>query len=207
MSTKYGMTAGATYELTRFMNDITTLAKKKKLATDNDKLLDIVTDGVLNFEQFCTEHDLKNYSSMPMMIISVTDLTWVVTEYDLCSPISAIKEVNEKGYLIVSLPRVGAKTLKDNLAIITDLTKITENISKEVCDMINNHPKTISYYTKLKPTMKSMSINGSYDIFMRLSHRLTFRDVLDVFLGRNTRPARLKKWLLKNKYAEIVKNI
>lgn len=204
---KYGIKSSAMYMLRHFINDIEVMADKKGLARDKDRMLNTLTDGVLAFEELCKKNGVTNFSTTPIVKLTPQELAWMVTEYDLTNPFVVSKEIREKGYVLTSIKRLDKKYIHDWLIVVVHPELVVKTICQETCDLINNHESTIEYYTKLKPTMMSQSINGAWDIFMKLLNKGEFRDILDILLGRNTRPKRLKKWLLKKGYAELTHNI
>ncbi len=206
MSKKYGMRSSATYTLKHYLQDLECISKKSTRWKDTDKLLDLVVDGVLKFEDYCRKMDIDNISSTPIIMLSHKDVLWITTEFGLGDQSSLVSASATKGYAITSVKRVNARHIIDWLVIITNPDLVIQNACSDLCAMLNDHELTMDYYYKLRATEKAKSVNGSFSVFMKMLSKNNWMDLLDVLFGSNNRPKRLKKWLLKSDYAELVRN-
>ena len=203
MKEPYKMRYSAEYELRHFIDTIEYLADKNKIARDKDKLIDILADGIINFEDVCRNAEVRNTSTSPVIHITNNEFIWIITEYKLGNPFAISNEFALKGYCILGVDRPGTRYIKDFLIVVIDPDLVVKNMSGVMCEIINDLCRC---GTDIVPTKISTEPRSAWNIFMKLLTKGSWGDLLDTVIGTNTRHKRLRKWMLKNGYAEITLN-
>lgn len=208
MKDRYDLPNGIMYELKMFTKSIAYNAEMKHIACDQDRLLDVLIDGIARFNDFLIEHNVKEYKGCtPCAIMTENEISWMLNEFQLLKDIDEfgeLQKLKDDGYVLCTVKKFNAKTLYSSICMITDPNKLISGIADTACEIVNTSPNTIEYGRELVPTFIGKSIDNGIKILFKIltPNTSVFQYLWDAITNKDNRSERIKKYLLKNKFAE-----
>lgn len=200
---KYSMIKTAEFELRSFTQSLAKIAQDKKLAYDDNKLLDLLVDGTIKMSDWLKDHLIANICDVPMVIMTMDELEWMLKEFAFDNIPTMMKVAKEYGYCVINIKKANYRTLVSTLDVIVDPDKAMSQGTQRCCEIIEDCPDTMDYYYKMVPTLKGSALNNSALAHMKIFAMPTMFDACKaLFSGRFKRTLKLQKWLLKNGFIE-----